>query len=156
MKKILFLLLLILNGYCFAQSPADEVRKIIIQQENDWNKNDMNAYTSSFTDDAKLINFLGLFWKGKREIINQFKLINDCCIKPTQVKLDITDMQLLNEEVALVYIRETLTAKEDYSVPGKIIKKGSIDHKLITAVFVKQKSGWKILSMQVTQVIPLQ
>ncbi len=146
---------MLVSGYCAAQTPTEEIKKIITKQESDWNKNDMLSYTNSFTEDAKLINFLGLFWKGKSEIINQFKLINDCCIKPTQVKFDIAETYFINNETSIVYIKETLIAKEDYQVPGKIVKKGSTDRKIITAVFTKQKNTWKILSMQVTQIMPL-
>lgn len=157
MKKIILPILIILNGICFAQTNEEQIHNIIDKQERDWNKNDMVSYAESFTNDGKLINFLGLFWKGKSEIIQQFKLINECCIKPTEIKLDISDMDFVNDSAAVVLIKETLTAKKDYSVPGKIVPKGSVDHKLITAVFLREQSIWKICSMQVTQVatIPL-
>ncbi|WP_316759948.1 SgcJ/EcaC family oxidoreductase [Pedobacter aquatilis] len=80
MKKLMLLFLVILSIDCWAQTSQEEINKIVIKQESDWNKNDMLSYANSFTDDATLINFLGLFWKGKGEIITQFKLINDCCI----------------------------------------------------------------------------
>lgn len=57
--------------------------------------------------------------------------------------------------MAIVYIKELLTAKEEYQVPGNIIKEGTVNHKLITAVFIKLENTWKIRSMQVTQVVPL-
>lgn len=155
MKKLMLLFLVILSSHCWAQTSQEEINKIVTKQESDWNKNDMLSYANSFTEDATLINFLGLFWKGKSEIINQFKLINDCCIKPTQIKLDIANTRFMNNQAAIVYIKETLTAKQDYQVPGKIVKKGSVDHKMITAIFIKQKNIWKILSMQVTQIVPL-
>ena len=151
----MLLTLFILNGYCYAQTDHEQINAIVAKQETDWNKNDMTSYANSFTEDGTLINFLGFFWKGKNEIVNQFKLINDCCIKPTQIKLNITDSKFLSDAAAVVHIKEVLTAKEDYSVPGRTVKKGSIDHKLITAVFVKQDKTWKIVSMQVTQVLPL-
>ncbi|RZK25936.1 MAG: SgcJ/EcaC family oxidoreductase, partial [Flavobacterium sp.] len=152
---LILIFLVILSAQCWAQGPKDEINKVIIKQETDWNKNDMLSYANSFTDDGTIINFLGLFWKGKSEIITQFKLINDCCIKPTQVKLDIADTHFLNDQTAIVYIKETLTAKQDYQVPGKILKKGTTDNKMITAIFIKQENSWKIRSMQVTQIVPL-
>jgi hypothetical protein len=44
-----------------------------------------------------------------------------------------------------------LTAKEDYAIPGGVVKKGTVNSKFITAIFEKKNSVWKIASMQVTQ-----
>jgi len=155
MNKLIVLFIVILSTHCCAQTPQEEIKKVVTKQETDWNKNDMLSYAGSFTEDGTLINFLGLLWKGKNEISTQFKLINDCCIKPTQVKFDIVDTHFLSEQTAIVYIKETLIAKQDYQVPGKIIKKGTIDNKVISAIFVKQENRWKIRSMQVTQIVSL-
>lgn len=135
-----------------AQTQADDLKKIITQQESDWNKNDMKSFSSVFSEDAVLINFLGMYWQGKENIITQFSHINDCCIKPTSVKFDWIDAKMLSENAAVAHIKETLTAKEDYAVPGGVVKKGAVNTKFITAVFEKKDQIWKIASMQVTQV----
>ncbi|CAM3565047.1 SgcJ/EcaC family oxidoreductase [Flavobacterium chungbukense] len=135
----------------FAQNKDEVLQKIIKKQEVDWNKNDMKSFSEAFSEDAVLINFLGMYWKGKEEIITQFSHINDCCIKPTTVKLDWIDSKFLSENAAVAHIKETLTAKEDYAVPGGIVKKGTVNSKFITAVFEKNNAVWKIVSMQVTQ-----
>jgi uncharacterized protein (TIGR02246 family) len=155
MKKLLIITLLLIHSYGYAQTSNEQVASVLTKQERDWNNNDLESYAGSFSEDGTLINFLGLYWKGKTEILKQFQFINECCIKPTQIKLDILDTFFLSETAAVAHIKETLTAKEDYQVPGKVVKKGSIDHKLITAVFAKEKDAWKILSMQVTQVVPM-
>jgi uncharacterized protein (TIGR02246 family) len=149
------LVLLKSSGYCFGQTKEKPLQDIIAKQEADWNKNDMIAFANSFTEDGTLINFLGFYWKGKDEIISQFKKINECCIKPTHIKLEYLDSKFLSDNAAVVHVKETLTAKDDYMVPGAKVKKGSMDHKYITAVFIKQENNWKIISMQVTQVKPL-
>ena len=135
----------------FAQNKEEVLKKIISQQETDWNKNDMKAFSEPFSDDAVLINFLGMYWKGKQEIITQFSYINDCCIKPTEVKFEWLDAKFLSENAAYAHLKETLTAKQDYAVPGAVVKKGTVNTKFITAVFEKQNSIWKIVTMQVTQ-----
>jgi uncharacterized protein (TIGR02246 family) len=155
MRKLILITLMLIHSYGYAQTRNEQVASLLTQQELDWNNNDLESYAGSFSEDGTLINFLGLYWKGKTEIIKQFQLINECCIKPTQIKLEILDTYFLSETAAIAHIRETLTAKEDYQVPGKVVKKGSIDHKLITAVLKKEKDAWKILSMQVTQVVPM-
>lgn len=152
MKTIILLLFVCISAICVAQNNDQELKKIIQQQELDWNKNDMKAFSNAFGQDATLINFLGMHWKGKENIITEFSHINDCCIKPTSVKYDWIDSKSLGENAAVAHIRETLTAKEDYAVPGGLVKKGTVNTKLITAVFEKKNANWKIVSMQVTQV----
>ncbi|MBW8524219.1 SgcJ/EcaC family oxidoreductase [Chryseobacterium chendengshani] len=149
---LLFLLMMFSVTKISAQNKTDEISKIINQQETDWNKNDMKSFSNAFSDDGILINFLGLVWKGKKMINEQFSYINDCCIKPTSVKFEVTGVKVIDDKTAIAYINETLTAKEDYQVPGATVKKGSIDKKIVTAVFQKESKSWKIVSMQVTQV----
>lgn len=151
MKKLYLLFVLFGVTIGFAQN-NEALQKIIQQQELDWNKNDMKSFSQAFSEDAVLINFLGMYWKGKEEIITQFSHINECCIKPTSVKFEWIDSKTLSENAAVAHIKETLTAKEDYAVPGGVVKKGTVNSKFITAVFEKKNAVWKITSMQVTQV----
>ena len=152
--RIIYLLVILVSSSitAFAQTQADDLKNIISQQESDWNKNDMKSFSNAFSEDAVLINFLGMYWQGKENIITQFSHINDCCIKPTSVKLDWIDSKILSENAAVARVKETLTAKEDYAVPGGVVKKGAVNTKFITAVFEKKDKTWKIASMQVTQV----
>lgn len=152
MKKIILFFLLFSTLISLAQSKNEELKKIIQQQESDWNKNDMKSFSKSFSDDAVLINFLGMYWQGKENIITQFSHINECCIKPTSVKFDWIDSKDLSANAVVAHIKETLTAKEDYAVPGGVVKKGTVNSKFITAVFEKTNAVWKIVSMQVTQI----
>ena len=151
MKIIYLFLLMCSSTIAIAQNQVNDLQKIIQEQEVAWNKNDMKAFSSPFSDDAVLINFLGMYWKGKENIITEFSHINECCIKPTSVKFDWIDSKSLTENAAVAHIKETLTAKEDYAVPGGVVKKGSVSTKFITAVFEKKDATWKIVSMQVTQ-----
>lgn len=138
-----------------AQSTESELKKIIDKQETDWNKNDMKSFSAAFSADATLINFLGMYWKGQENIVDQFARINECCIKPTSVKYEWMNSKMLSQNSAFATIKETLTAKEDYAVPGGMVKKGTVNEKLITAVFEKMDKTWKIVTMQVTQIAPM-
>lgn len=64
----------------------------------------------------------------------------------------IRRVKFIDDKTAIAYIGETLTAQEDYQVPGATVRKGSVDKKMVTAVFQKAAESWKIVSMQVTQV----
>ena len=55
------------------------------------------------------------------------------------MKFDWIDAKFLGGNSAVAHIKETLTAKDDYAVPGGMVKKGSLDYKFITAVFDKNE-----------------
>ena len=86
MKAICLLIVMLSTTIVLAQNKEEALKKIIEQQELDWNKNDIKSFSQAFSEDAVLINFLGMYWKGKENIITEFSHINDCCIKQTAVK----------------------------------------------------------------------
>jgi uncharacterized protein (TIGR02246 family) len=126
------------------------IKSIIQKQEDLWNKHDMVAFSQFYTDDATLINFIGMFWKGKKDIIEHFIAINDCCLVPTSVKFEFISLRNIAPGIAIVYVEETIVADKDYDVPGRHYKKGETDYKLITNVFVKENTNWKITATQLT------
>ena len=154
MKKFMISCLLILSLRGFSQTSETAIRNIVRQQETYWNQNNIAGYTGFFSDDCVLINFLGLYWKGRKQIESEFNKINECCIKPTEVKLEVLDIKFTSSASAVTHIKETLTAKADYTVPGGVVNKGTVNHKFITAVLEKKQGIWKIFAMQVTQVVP--
>ena len=137
----------------FAQnSKTDEmsIKAIKSQQEAAWNRHDWDAFTTYFSDDATLINFVGQYWKGNREITEHFKQLNACCLSPTSLKFEVKNIRFLTPEIAVVYTEESLFADKDYDVPFHQYKKGDVDYKMMTDIFVKQDGEWKITAAQLT------
>ena len=154
MKHSLFLCLLILSATILhAQSDtADEmkIKNIMKQEELAWNKHDWESYSSHFTDDGTLINFVGLFWKSKNDILAHFKQLSDCCLSPTSLKFEIKNIKFLSPDIAIVYVEETLFIDKDYNTPFQSYKKGDTEYKMLTNIFVKDNSQWKIKAAQLT------
>lgn len=155
MKWFISLVIIVLAIQLNAQTAEQTVSKMLLEQEIAWNKNDMRAFCKDFTDDSVLINFLGMFWEGKENIIAEFAKINDCCIKPTSVKFDLIKVKEFSSEVWVAYVKETLKAEQDYAVPGKIVKKGTVDEKIMTLILVKENDAWKFKSGHLTMIIPV-
>lgn len=137
----------------FAQrNSMDEksIRAIKKQQELAWNRHDWESFSSYFTDSATLINFIGEFWKKRTDIITHFKQLNECCLLPTSLKFEVKDIKFLSPEIAIVYAEEALFADKDYEVPFRKYKKGDVDYKMLTDIFVKLNNEWKITVAQLT------
>jgi uncharacterized protein (TIGR02246 family) len=152
-QSILTSLFIFLATVLFAQNNTKDktaIRNIIQQQEQAWNRHDWEAFSSNFTDDATLINFVGQFWKGRSEILAHFKLLNDCCLAPTSLKFEIKQERFLTVDMAIVYIEETLFADKDYDVPFRQYKKGDIDYKWRIDIFERKNGEWKVTATQMT------
>ena len=137
----------------FAQSRTNDemvIKNIIRQQQVAWNGHDWNAFSSYFTKDATLINFIGQFWKGRTDILAHFKLLNDCCLAPTSLEFTTKNIRFLSPAIAVVYLEEKLVADRDYDVPFHHYKKGETEYKMVTNIFVKENKEWKITAVQLT------
>ena len=126
------------------------IKKVILQQEAAWNKHDWEGFSSYFTEDGTLINFLGQFWQGRKDIIMHFNLFGDCCLVPTSLKFEFKNARFITPDIAVVYIEETLIANKDYDVPFRRYKKGEIDYKMKSDVFVRQNDKWMVAATQLT------
>ncbi len=149
---------MVCNTMLFAQNnAADEmsIKTIKQQQEAAWNRHDWETFSSYFSDDATLINFVGDFWKSQSDILTHFKQLSDCCLSPTSLKFEVKNIRFLTNDIAIVYTEETLFTDKDYDVPFHQYKKGDIEYKMLTDIFVKQNGEWKITAAQLTLIIQI-
>ena len=137
----------------FAQPQNDDeilIKNIIRQQQVAWNDHDWNAFSSYFTKDGTLINFIGQFWRGRQDILAHFNLLNDCCLAPTSLEFTCKNIRFLTPTIAVVYLEEKLVADRDYDVPFHHYKKGDTEYKMVTNIFVKIEKEWNIAAAQLT------
>jgi uncharacterized protein (TIGR02246 family) len=144
--------LILFSTILLAQENANEIqiKGVKARQEAAWNNHNWESFSSDFTDSATLINFIGQLWKGKSDILAHFKALNDCCLSPTSLKFEVINIKFLTPEIAIVYTEESLFTDKDYNVPFHKYKKGDIDYKLLTDIFVKENNEWKITAAQLT------
>jgi uncharacterized protein (TIGR02246 family) len=157
MKNILMtscLLLSIYSSSAQSDTAAERAIKTIIQkQEEAWNKHKLiEMGTAYFADDATLINFLGMFWKSKAEIIQNLRRINEDVFKHASIRFELKELKFITSDVAIANIEEQFTVEEDYTDVGQQYKKGDKNYKLMTNVFVRKNNEWLITSSQLTLV----
>ncbi|REG92775.1 hypothetical protein C8N25_102178 [Algoriphagus antarcticus] len=73
-------------------------------------------------------------------------------MSPTSLKFEVKNIRFLAPDIPVVYTEETLYADKDFNVPFQQYKKGDIDYKMMTDVFVKKNNKWKITAAQLTLV----
>ena len=155
MKKVFITCILLVNMYTlFAQNDkvAEAAIKTIIQKQEDaWNKHKLiEMGTPYFAEDATLVNFLGMFWKSKAEIIQNLSRINEDVFKHASIRFDLKELKFITSDVAIANIEEEFTVEEDYTDVGQQYKKGDKNYKMITNVFVRKNNQWLITSSQLT------
>lgn len=154
MKKVSITCLLLMSiCILFAQNNtnAEKAIKTMIQKQEDaWNRHDINGMGAYFTDDATLINFLGMFWKSKAEIIENLGRINEDVFKHTSIKFELKKLKFITNDVAIANIEEQFNVKEDYTDVGQQYKKGDKNYKLILNVFIRKNNEWLVTSLQLT------
>jgi uncharacterized protein (TIGR02246 family) len=136
----------------FAQNNTKDemaIKNVIQQQEKAWNSHNWDSLGSYFMDDGTLINSIGLFWKGRKDIIAHLKLISDCCLVPTSVKFEFKQARFLTPDIAIVYTEETLFAYKDDELLH-LYKKGDTEYKWKIDLFERKSGEWKITSTQMT------
>ncbi len=154
MKQILMTGCLLLSIYSLSAQNDRAIEKsiqtILQKQEEAWNKHDMDAMSAFFTDDATLVNFLGMFWKSKAEIQENFRRINDDVFKHTSIKLSLKKLKVITPGVAVANVEEQFNVEEDYTDLGQQYKKGDKNYKLIMNVFIRKNNDWQITASQLT------
>ena len=154
MKHTLIIVCLWLNT-CSISAQSDNtteqsIRAILQKQETSWNKHDVNSMSNYFTDDATLINFLGMFWKSKAEISENLHKLNQEVFKHTSIKFSLKHLKVVVPGVVIANVEELFNVEEDYTDNGQQYKKGDKNYKLITNVFVRKNNEWLITASQLT------
>ena len=154
MKQILMTGFLLLSIYSLSaqndRAIEKSIQNILQKQEEAWNKHDIDGMGAYFTDDATLVNFLGMFWKSKAEIQENLRRISDDVFKHTSIKLSLKKLKIITPDVAVANVEEQFNVEEDYTDVGQQYKKGDKNYKLIMNVFIRKNNEWKITASQLT------
>ena len=154
MKKILITGCLLLSIYSLSaqnnSATEKSIQTIVQKQEEAWNKHNIDAMSAFFTDDATLVNFLGMFWKSKAEIHENLARINEDVFKHTSIKLSLKKLKIVAPGVAVANVEEEFDVEENYTDLGQQYKKGDKNYKQIIDVFIKKNNEWQITASQIT------
>lgn len=126
----------------------EEIRKVIDDYVESWNKHDMVAWGKLFTDDVDYVNRGGGWWKSNKENVEGHKLIHDMLVRQKQkmtYKSRVEKAIFLKPDIAIVHATWEWPG---FSAPsGEEVK----DFKgIITMVMVKQNGVWLIRALQNT------
>jgi uncharacterized protein (TIGR02246 family) len=120
------------------------VRSVTSSFFDAWNRHDVSAMAALYTQDAQVVNSLGLWWRGSPDVERGLGQMN--AIGPS-LRPDSTWARLLTEDTALCIV--------DYTVGGFTRPGGqSVAEQKALSTFVMMKTGrgWLIAAAQTTAV----
>jgi len=125
-----------------------EIRQLQARQQDAWNRHDAVAYAALFTDDGDVVNVVGWWWRGRREIERQLTAAYAVVFRESRLTVTDVEVKFLAPDVAVAHVRWTMTgARTPPSIP---------EPRLGIQIQVLQKHGnaWRIASFQNTNSVP--
>jgi uncharacterized protein (TIGR02246 family) len=149
--SVAILIMASVSGIAAADRQADEaaIRDVVqTRQQQAWNQHDAKAYAALFAEDGDLVNVVGWWWRGRKEI--ESKLTDAFAFVFRESTLTITEVNVrfLAPEIAVAHMHWTMTgARTPPTIPEP--REG-------IQTFVLQKLGgsWMIAAFQNTNYVP--
>src|SRR5215469_10695128 len=129
-----------------AQDEEDQVRKVLADYTDSWNKHDMQNFAHVFTDDEDYINIVGRHWKGVQEnVAEHAKLFQNRLASTVQTPTSVR-VRFIRRDVALVHTTWDVTGWTRPSGEAVPVLK-----EITTMVLVKNNGRWLITAFQNTE-----
>src|ERR1700689_458888 len=121
----------------------DAVRDVMIRLREAWDRGDVEAYASLFSEDAQFVTALGKRMQGRESIAESHREIFNTFFKGTKLGDYPNSFRRIASDVILV------------ESAGSILFPGEAEHKvapngLRTLVVARQDDAWRIVSFQNT------
>jgi uncharacterized protein (TIGR02246 family) len=119
-----------------------ELRAIVAQLEDCWNRFDSKCNASVFAEDVDFIHILGAYYHGRESVEKGHRIIFDTIYKGSHNKMEIQKIRPVGEDVAVVFVESTLNFFQN----GTEVTIKSRP----TLVASRRQGGWEIVAFQNT------
>lgn len=119
---------------------ADEaaIRNVLATLSEAWNKADVTAFASVFTEDVDYVTFMGTHLKGIPENVKAHQqLWNSTFMKGSRLEGEVKDVRFLNETTAIVHAVGAVKLRWQKKAPTNRLS-------ISTNVLVKRNGQWLI------------
>jgi len=134
-----------------ADRQADEaaIRDVAqTRQQQAWNQHDAKAYAALFAEDGDVVNVIGWWWKGRKEIESQLSDAFAFVFRESTLTITQVDIRFLRPKIAVAHTRWTMSgAKTPPTIPEP--REG-----IQTLVLQKVGGNWMIEAFQNTNHVP--
>ena len=132
-----------------AQSGEEvQIRAVATRQGEAWSRHDAKAYAALFTQDCDVVNVVGWWWKGRKELERKLTPMFSSMFSKSQLTITDVHVRFLSPDIALAHARWTMTGA--HTPPGIPEPRAGIQ----TLVFTKVSGRWLIAGFQNTNSVP--
>ena len=85
-----------------------EIRQLQARQQDAWNRHDAKAYAALFSEDGDIVNVVGWWWKGRREIERQLQAAFAVVFRDSRLTITDVEVRFLARDVAIAHVRWTM------------------------------------------------
>ena len=135
------------KAHQLSEADAKAIQEIMKDQELAWNKHDMNAFTKSFRDDVDGINIVGMYWRGKAEILKHLTDFHKTNFKDLEETLEEVHVHSIGDGYAIAIVIWKVGA---FKAPSGV-EIPACRHRS-TLVMAKGADGWKVVHFHNTTI----
>jgi uncharacterized protein (TIGR02246 family) len=110
--SVAILIMVTVSACVAANRQADEATIVDVvqtRQQQAWNQHDAKAYAALFAEDGDLVNVVGWWWKGRKEIENKLTDAFAFAFRESTLTITQVDTRFLMPEVAVAHTRWTMS-----------------------------------------------
>jgi uncharacterized protein (TIGR02246 family) len=115
--------------------------------ETYWNAHDMDSYAKLFTEDAQLVNVVGMWWRSRQQIMIATSAYHASFFKDNRVEISSIESHAIATGVAIAVIKLKQSA---FVRPDGVTEPERTD--ILSFVLVNGDGGWLIAHCQNTVV----
>jgi uncharacterized protein (TIGR02246 family) len=138
-----------LNALGADSSDEIAVRTLVMGFPAAWDHHDMKALGDIFTEDADLINVVGMHWRGRTNIVKALTAFHRAMFAKEQIHFGDISIRFITPDVAVAVATQTSSGEITWR-DGRKQQVDPIDSQLDTFVVVKRDGTWKIAHNQNT------
>ena len=130
-----------------------KIEAVLAALPESWNRHDMVAYSSHFTEDADFINILGMHWRGRPAIEANHIVNHKAMFSKSRLESLSHTIRFLTPEVAVAHVNWQMTGHEigrSQEWQPAAVRKG-----VLTAVLVPDGDTWRITALHNTDIVPI-
>src|SRR6266496_2493924 len=148
---VAILIIVFVSTMVAADPQADEaaIRDVVqARQQQAWNQHDAKAYAALFAEDGDVVNVVGWWWRGRKEIESQLSDAFAFIFRESTLTITHVDIRFLRPKIAVAHTRWTMSgAKTPPTIPEP--REG-----IQTLVLQKVGGNWMIEAFQNTNHVP--
>lgn len=151
--KVLYCCLFVLASiFSYSQTDEKAIQSQITQMVSDWNTHDFKNMESYMTEDVEWINIVGMWWKGRKEVMAAHRGNFEAFFKGVPFTKKSFKTRFLAKDVAIA----TLICSVGEFFPPDGVNHGNnrmpASDDILTLVLIRKDGKWMITSGQNTVV----